>query len=181
MFLLIIKAVYFVLPAYLANMSPVLFDKLGWLKFLNRPIDGGKIFLSNRLFGENKTWRGLVSGIIFGILVAGVQKILLTTGYTANISIFNYENWLIFGFLAGAGAIIGDLIKSFFKRRIGLKAGATWPVFDQLDFVIGFFIFTKIIYSPGWEIILTITFLTLILHPLSNIIGYWLGWKKVWW
>lgn len=39
---LVIKAVYFMIPAYAANMSPVLFKKVN---FLNRPVDGNKKLL----------------------------------------------------------------------------------------------------------------------------------------
>jgi CDP-2,3-bis-(O-geranylgeranyl)-sn-glycerol synthase len=181
MLILIIKALYFALPAFFANMSPVIFGKLRLFESLNRPIDGGVIFAGQRLFGQNKTWRGLLSGITVGLITAGVQKILYDNGFATSISVFDYDHWLIFGILAGSGAILGDLIKSFFKRRIGIKPGAVWPVFDQLDFIAGFFIFTYGIHYPGWEIVAIVAISTLILHPLSNIIGYKLGWKKVWW
>ena len=35
------------------------------------------------------------------------------------------------------GALIGDIIESFFKRRIGKNRGEDWIIFDQLDFIIG--------------------------------------------
>ena len=182
MLLLIVQAFYFILPAYLANMCPVIFAKLGLLKFSAKPIDDNRRLNGQPLFGANKTWRGLISGIIGGIIIAGLQSLLYPLPFFQQLSLFNYpQNWLVFGILAGAGAIIGDLIKSFFKRRINIKAGDSWPVFDQLDFILGFFIFTCLIFWPGWTIFITVCLLTLILHPLTNIIGYLIGWKKVWW
>lgn len=179
---LIIIAFYFVLPAYLANMAPVIFAKLGWLKFLNKPIDGGYKLGSDYLFGQNKTWRGLVAAVIGGLLIAFIQSLLFKLTYFNALSIVNYsDQWLMFGALGGLGAILGDLAKSFFKRRVGIKSGGVWPVFDQLDFIAGFFLFTSVVCYPGWQIIATVSLMTLILHPLTNIIGYWLGWKKVWW
>lgn len=179
---LILQSIYLILPAYFANMCPVIFAKLGLLKFLAKPIDGGKNLSGRPIFGANKTWRGLVSGIIGGIIISALQYWLYPVAFFRQLSLFDYSgNWLAFGLLAGAGAIIGDLAKSFFKRRANIKAGNSWPIFDQLDFIAGFFIFTGLIFWPGWTIFITICLLTLILHPLTNLFGYLIGWKKVWW
>jgi CDP-2,3-bis-(O-geranylgeranyl)-sn-glycerol synthase len=178
---LIIIAFYFVLPAYFANMAPVFLAKLGWFGFLNHSIDGGLKLAGQELFGRHKTWRGLLAGIIFGVAVAGLQRLLLNYPFFTSLSLWDYSRWLEFGLLAGLGALVGDLIKSFFKRRVGIKSGGVWPVFDQLDFVAGFFLFTSLIYFPGWNIIIIASIMTLLLHPLTNIIGYLLGLKKVWW
>lgn len=178
----IIISIYFILPAYFANMCPVIFAKFGWLRPLAKPIDGGEMMNGQPLFGANKTWRGLAAGIIGACLITFAQALLYLWPPTRQISLFDYPNgWLPLGILAGAGAIVGDLIKSFFKRRIGIKAGDSWIFFDQLDFILGFFIFTSLIFWPGWSIFITICLLTLILHPLTNITGYLIGWKKVWW
>ncbi len=181
MLILILKSIYFVLPAYLANMMPVFFARLHWLEFINRPIDSGMKFRGQELFGNHKTWRGLVAGIIGGIIVSMILASVYFLPFFHNLSLFDYSHyWLAFGALAGAGAIIGDLIKSFFKRRINIASGSSWPVFDQLDFILGFFLFTAIIVWPGWSIFITACLLTLLLHPLANIIGKLLKLKKNW-
>lgn len=178
----ILVSLYFILPAYFANMCPVIFDKLGWLKFLAKPIDGGKKYYGEPLFGANKTWRGLIAGIIGGLIITGLQAYGYRSLFFFNLSLVDYSAvWIQLGILGGAGAIIGDLIKSFFKRRVGIKAGGAWPVFDQLDFIIGFLVFTGFIFVPNWINILTVCLMTLLLHPLTNIISYLIGWKKVWW
>ena len=41
------------------------------------------------------------------------------------------------GFMIATGAVSGDIIKSFFKRRVGFKRGAAVPFVDQLDFILG--------------------------------------------
>lgn len=182
MLILIAQSFYFVLPAYLANMMPVFLAKLHLLEFLNIPIDGNRKIGGKELFGRHKTWRGLVAGVIGGLLVAFIQSRLHPYPLFNSLSIFDYSSyWLIFGFLAGFGALIGDLVKSFFKRRVGIKSGGIWPIFDQLDFILGFFFFTVWIVNPSLAILLTILIMTAILHPLSNLIGYLLGLKKVWW
>ena len=65
--MLILELLYFMLPAFLANMAPV-FAK-GHLKFLNRPLDFGLSLFGRPLLGDNKTWRGLVVGVLVGALV----------------------------------------------------------------------------------------------------------------
>lgn len=178
---LILTALFFVLPAYVANMMPVFFAKAGWLKALDRPVDGGHKLGNQEIFGSHKTWRGLVAGTLGGIVTALLLAGLCNLPFFNNLALFNYSQyWFAFGALAGSGAILGDLIKSFFKRRIGIKPGSTWLVFDQLDFVFGFFLFTAIIVWPGWKIFVVACLATLILHPLSNILGKLLGLKKNW-
>lgn len=179
---LILKSFYLVLPAYLANMAPVIFTKLKLLNFLGFPIDMGKKIGGIFIFGSGKTWRGIVSAVIFGVLIAGVQALLYNYDFFYNISLIDYPKFFIlFGALAGLGAILGDLAKSFFKRRIGIKSGRSWPVFDQLDFIIGFMLFTYWLVRPEWWVVVTIFVITLILHPLTNLVAYLLGIKKVWW
>ncbi len=179
---IVLKSFYFALPAYLANMSPVIFDKFKILIFLAKPIDGGHKIGKNYIFGISKTWRGIVSAVIFGVLISGVQAWLYYFDYFKSLSIVDYPNiYIIFGILAGLGAIVGDLIKSFFKRRLGKKSSSSWPVFDQLDFIAGFFVFTSILVLPSIDIIITVFILTLILHPVTNVASYYLGFKKVWW
>lgn len=179
---IIITTLYFLLPAYLANMAPPLFGNAGWLKFLAKPVDGGIKLGDDYLFGSGKTWRGLVSAAIVGDIIAGIQSLLYSNFYFSEISLINYHrSWLIFGFCAGLGAILGDLVKSFFKRRVHIASGRPWPVFDQLDFIIGFFVATYWLVRPDWQIMLTAVLMTLVLHPLTNIIAYFLKLKKVWW
>ncbi|MDO8669554.1 MAG: CDP-2,3-bis-(O-geranylgeranyl)-sn-glycerol synthase, partial [Candidatus Buchananbacteria bacterium] len=179
---LIIKSIYFVLPAYLANMAPVICDKLKLFRFLARPIDGGRKLGSQPIFGSSKTWRGLFSGALFGLITTSFQAYLYNYDFFKDISLIDYpSNFIAFGLLSGLGAMVGDLIKSFFKRRLNKKSGSSWPVFDQLDFVLGFLLFTYYFSAPAVPIILTILLLTLILHPLTNLVSYALGFKKVWW
>ena len=53
----VLQVLYFFLPAYVANMSPVLVR--GRFKALALPIDGGRWLWGKRILGDHKTWRGL--------------------------------------------------------------------------------------------------------------------------
>jgi CDP-2,3-bis-(O-geranylgeranyl)-sn-glycerol synthase len=162
------------LPAYFANMAPVFAEKFGVLKFWARPVDGGRTFRGQPIFGAHKTWRGFVAGVIVAIGTIWLQYFLESLPLFQKISLLNYSTinlWLV-GFLFGFGALFGDLIKSFFKRRLNLKPGALWIPFDQIDFVFGALVFVSFIYRPSWQVTLVVLLITPILHILTNQIGY---------
>ena len=53
------------------------------------------------------------------------------------------------------GALIGDIIESFFKRRIGKGRGEDWIPFDQIDFILGALFFGFVMASFLYVIGLT--------------------------
>lgn len=181
--LIILKTVYFALPAYIANMAPVLVAKPKLFNWLNYPIDMGKTWGNKPILGKGKTWRGLIIGTLAAMAVAGLQSLLYHYESFRQISVINFNetSFILFGFLAGMGALLGDILKSFIKRRINISSGRPWPIADQLDFIFGFILATWWLVRPSWEIIAALVVLTIILHPLTNIIGYALKIKKVWW
>lgn len=166
------------LPAYLANMAPVFAQKLGVIKFLAKPVDGGR-----GIFGNHKTWRGFAVGIIVAVAAAWLQGFFYHWALFQRISFLDYQatNLWALGLLLGFGALFGDLIKSFFKRRISIAPGAPWVPFDQLDFVIGALIFSAPIYFPGWPAAILILLFSPVLHILTNNIGYLLKIKNTRW
>ncbi len=173
----VIKCLWFLLPAGLANMAPVLVK--GYFKKMAVPIDLNKKFKGRPVFGPNKTWRGIIFGIIFALIFFAIQKWLYQYPFFKKLSLINYnEISLFFGFLLGLGAVLGDLIKSFFKRRLGIGSGKPWIIFDQIDWMVGALIFSSLIYLPSWSIIITLLILALILHPLVNYIGFLLKMKE---
>ena len=168
MFSLILQSLWFFLPAYLANMAPPLFKKWNLLNGLAVPIN-------KRLFGKNKTYRGILAAVLFGMLIFIMQKFLYDYGFIKSIALFDYNNAsVILGFLLGFGAIFGDLIKSFLKRRLGIEPGKPFIPFDQLDFVVGALLFSSVIYAPPLKVIISIIIISPLLHLLVNRIGYYL-------
>ncbi len=159
---MILESLYFFLPGYIANMAPVL---LRWIPYGGKPINSA-------LFGEHKTWRGLIVAILVGGLVFWLQKWLYIMGFQdwALIDYADFPLW--FGFLQGAGVILGDLLKSYYKRKQGIKPGDPWWGWDQLDFVMGGLTFGFLVYVPKAEIVLVLLILSPILHLLVNNIGY---------
>ncbi|MEM3521527.1 MAG: CDP-2,3-bis-(O-geranylgeranyl)-sn-glycerol synthase [Candidatus Bathyarchaeia archaeon] len=159
------KIVYFIIPAYIANSTPVIFGGKG------TPIDFGKKFIDGeRIFGKNKTIRGFISGIAFGS-IAGliVELIFFEVGFTR------------IGLLISLGAMIGDLIGSFIKRRLKIPPGDPIFLLDQLDFIIGAIFFAIPFYELSLEVILLIILITLPIHILANLFAYFLKLKQTLW
>ena len=179
----VLQCLYFMLPAYLANMAPVFAQKLGVLKFLAKPIDGGRMLAGKPIFGEHKTWRGFAVGILVAAATVWLQRFLYSIPFFQKISLINYleMHWCLLGFLFGFGALFGDLVKSFFKRRVGVAPGKPWIPFDQLDFVVGALVFIAPIYFPSWSAVIVILIFSPVLHIIVNNVGYFLRIKKTRW
>ena len=181
MILEIIKAVYFFLPAYFANMSPPLVFNIPFIKKINYPLDFKKTLFSNRILGNNKTIIGSISGILASLIIFQVQKYLFNFNFFQNISILNYSQLnLLFPLLLGFGAIFGDLLKSFIKRRLNIKPGASFPIVNQLDFVIFALLLSSLVYIPSIKTTIILIILTPFLCILINFIAFKLKVKKVW-
>ena len=164
------------LPAYLPNPVAALVGG-------GTPIDLGKNFSDGkRVLGDGKTYRGLILGITAGIGIGLVQIVLYGIYHLALP-----EHTVMSVFLLATGALLGDVGKSFFKRRLGKERGGKWPVADQYDLVAGSFLLVLAV-DPQWlfanmtiPIFVAVLILTPLLHRVVNIIGYHLKVKGVPW
>lgn len=174
-FISVLSAAYFLLPAYVANMAPVFVAKGG---FLQKPMDGGATWRNKPLLGSHKTWGGLIAGTLAGVLMVLLQVVLSTIPFFDRIGVYAYA-WnmptLLLGICLGAGALLGDALASFFKRRVGIPSGKPWIPFDQTDFALGAFLFSSIIFFPGWAIVLIGIVLSFALHLLVDYLAYLIG------
>lgn len=178
----ILLAIWFLLPAALANATPIFAARIPFLSKWDTPMDGGRTFRGKRIFGDHKTWRGLVTGMIVATIVLWVQQLIVmqtnwVDWFTASVP---YETLpvLLLGPVFAIGALGGDAIESFFKRAIGIKSGKPWFPFDQLDYIIGAVLVSLffVILSPlQYVLIFVIWFVG---HLLASFIGYLLGLKK---
>lgn len=175
----VLQVLYFFMPAYLANMSPVLVKRR--FSALAVPIDGRRTLGGKRILGDHKTWRGLLAGIITGTVVYEFQRLTYEVGLVRDLALIDYSTSpLLPGLLLGLGTGVGDAVKSFFKRRLDIAPGKSWFIFDQLDFVVGAYVFVSVVSVP--PLLPTLASLPLIL--LGNVaitaLGYWLGLKQTW-
>ena len=81
-------------------------------------------------------------------------------------------------FLMAVGALTGDLIGSFIKRRVQVKSGDPSPMMDQLGFIILALIFVAPLIQPNPVFVIILIITTLGIHWISNVFGYVIGLKK---
>ena len=167
----ILKCFYFMLPAYFANMAPVIVKRI---KLFNFPVDFGKKIDGKPILGSHKTFRGFIFGIIFAVIIAYAQFLLHQIGFFRNLSFFDYDGWLLLGLLMGFGALAGDSVKSFFKRRLDIKPGHKFIPFDQIDFIVGALVFAMLLADLTLKIFLTSLFLSVILLIIVNHIAFYM-------
>ncbi|NIQ06008.1 MAG: CDP-archaeol synthase [Candidatus Korarchaeota archaeon] len=162
-----LNGLLFILPAYISNSSPTVVGG-------GPSIDGGKKARDGTpILGPHKTWRGLIGGItlgvLMGILVFLIGNYLLQSTFTLARSL---ADCLVRALLLSVGTHVGDLLGSFIKRRMNLRSGAPFPIFDQT----GFFIFAILLSAPfywfGWLNLVIWFFITLGVHPLFNLIAW---------
>jgi len=163
---LLLDSIIFFIPAYIANALPVLASGFNLFSRIGVPIH-------KTIFGKSKTYRGFLFGVT-GALIVGLLQY-----YFGLYDELVYS--LLLAFLLGFGALLGDLFKSFVKRRIGIKSGQPWIVFDQIDYVIGGLCFSYIVKPVPLETIIILLLISPLLSLGSNIISYALKLKKVWW
>jgi len=172
----IVKVIYFILPGIFANITPI-FVK-GIFKKLAFPIDFNKKIKGKRIFGKNKTFRGILFGVLSSILIAYLQLVLYSESYFQSISLQNYSttNILLFGFLIGFGSLFGDLTNSFVKRRLSIKEGGQFMPWDQLNAPIGGAVFVFWIYNGENTLMLWVSVMLVAfsLHLINRTIAYYL-------
>jgi CDP-2,3-bis-(O-geranylgeranyl)-sn-glycerol synthase len=176
---LLLTALWVMLPAYVPNSAAVLGGG-------GPPIDGGRTYKGRRLLGDGKTWRGTAVGIAVGVLVARLLNWLQpAASELLGVSLPIFPVWVMVSL--PTGAMLGDIIASFLKRRTGRDRGATVPLLDQLDFVVVALGLTVVV-APEWvlpmlsaTLVAIVVVLTPLFHLGTNVIAYRLGLKNEPW
>jgi CDP-2,3-bis-(O-geranylgeranyl)-sn-glycerol synthase len=180
--MIILQALYFMLPAYIANMTPVFATKLFGKRF-STPVDFGYEYKGKPLLGSHKTWRGLITGVVIGTLVFCLQRRLYGIPVLESLSLFDYSATppILYGLLLSFGALFGDMVKSLIKRRLHVQPGKKFIPWDQVDFIIGALIFISLVYLPSWTVMAIVIVFSPVLHIAANQLGYALKIKNTPW
>lgn len=134
----------------LANGAPVV--AAGLLNGLwSAPVDGGRSWKDGRpILGKSKTWRGVVSGA----LACGLFSLVTGLGF-------------IFGVVFGVIGLVGDMLSSFIKRRLGLASSARAVGLDQIpEALLPMLLAMWWLPVNGWVVIGVV-----VLFTLSNIVA----------
>jgi CDP-2,3-bis-(O-geranylgeranyl)-sn-glycerol synthase len=175
-------AIWFFAPAGFANVSPIFSARMPWLKRFNAPMDFGYSFHGQRIFGDHKTWRGFISGVIMATFVFALQQWLVAhfawaQTLTAQVDYAGLPT-LILGPLFGIGALGGDAIESFFKRQRHVPPGQGWFPFDQTDYIIGGALLTAPFVRLSFREYIMLILVWLAAHVIASYIGYLLKLKE---
>lgn len=168
---IVAQALWFIFPAYAANAAPILIK--GW-----RPLDFGKKLGAQRLLGDGKTIEGAAGGVLAGTISGLLQNALLPL-LPGELGLVTFSMQLLI--LLSVGAIVGDMIGAFVKRRAGIPRGYPAPLLDQLDFLVGALVMASAVTAISKSTILVLLILTPIIHIATNRISFWLKMKKVPW
>ena len=157
-----VSTLLFILPAYIANMFPVISNG-------KHPIDFEKKFKGERILGDGKTIEGGFVGIVTGTLA----------GITLSYLMLGNEMSLPLAFMLSFGAIFGDSVGSFIKRRMKIPQGNSVFPLDQIDFLIGALLFSSFFQILEINQYIFLLLITPVLHLIANRIGYKMKLKKV--
>lgn len=175
-------ALWFFLPAACANGIPVLVALVPALKKFDAPMDFGKSYRGQRIFGSHKTWRGFIAAVLTATLVLWLQQLA--------VQHFGWAQWLteqvdystlpvlIMGPIFGAAALAGDAIESFFKRQRGTPPGQGWFPWDQLDYIIAAAIATSPFVPLSFMQYVVLIAFWFAIHIISSYLGYLGGIKE---
>ncbi|WP_435196662.1 CDP-2,3-bis-(O-geranylgeranyl)-sn-glycerol synthase [Natronomonas sp. EA1] len=174
----VVVALWAMGPAYIPNNAAVLAGG-------GAPIDGGRTMGDRRLLGDGKTWRGTGVGIVAGVAVAYLLNLVAPTVEAVGYGVPTFTP--VVAFALAAGAMLGDILASFVKRRTGRERGTAFPLLDQLDFVVVSLGLVALL-APGWFTsvftlprLLVVLVATPLLHLLTNAGAYALGLKAEPW
>ena len=159
------------------------------LAFLCRPIDRGRKFRGKRIFGDNKTYRGVVVVSLGTVLGFGLQSLLLhRIASVRSVELFDYAFFksLALGGAVGVAAMLSELPNSFIKRRFEIAPGRAakgWKgvvfyVYDQVDFLLGSWLVLAIAVPVTAGRVLFSAGLLLVAHQLMSSVGYALGMRR---
>ena len=168
----VLDLLIFLIPLYIANSAPVV---LGG----GPPLDFGMTLQDKRrLLGKSKTLRGFVAGILAGTVVGG----LIASYYVLPFFSSAQEQFIAF-FLVGLGAMSGDTIGSFIKRRVGVEPGGPFFLDTFLFVVVSLLFVLPIAKAQLYEPFNVLFFvgLSIVVHRGSNAAANRLGLKKVPW
>lgn len=169
-------ALWFIFPAYVANSAAVDVAGVHFLKKYSAPIDMGKSFRGRRVLGDGKTWRGFFAGVLCGTAAGFIQS---SVEPLINYGLPHMSVGL--ALLLSFGAMFGDMGASFIKRQGGFARGASFPLMDQLDYIVGAFVFALPVASFSAGRFFVVALITLPFHFIANLVAYRVRLKEVWW
>ena len=183
-----LAVLWLLLPAYVANAFATLPRGRG------PSMDFGRTWKRDgrRIFGPSKSWSGFLFAGFFAMPVGLLEAWLILIAPPNLQLVPRLASTVLAAVPVVAiltfGAMSGDALGSFIKRRLGRESGARTLLLDQLPFVLvpialGLLFYPALFLGvfASWEAVLWLLVYTLVLHAAFNWVGYKAGLKKVPW
>jgi hypothetical protein len=166
-----------ILPLIVSGILHMLVVKKDILSYFKKPIH-------QRLFGQNKTWRGFIVMPILtwpGVVVSqGLERIVDISPRLLGLQ----ASWPL-ALALGTGYCLAELPNSFVKRRLGIKEGLNakknkwiFITMDQADSAFGCLIAYKMLLPISWTMFWETILIGTIFHLLINRSLYFIGIRK---
>jgi len=150
--------IHLLLLIIIANGAPIILRALMG-KRLDFAIDcGRRLHDNNPILGSSKTWRGIIGAIVF----TSIGAVLL--GYAAAT-----------GALIAIYAVLGDLLSSFIKRRLGMAPSSMAPLLDQVPESLLPALMLMDTFEVGFQSIIILVCVFILLELILSIILFKLG------
>lgn len=140
---LILELLLVASPVILAAIFHMVVVSYDWGKSLTFPLDHYKTIRGRRIFGQNKTYRGLLVMVLTSIVVVYVYAYIVGhSSRVASLNLLRFDHYspAIYGLIYGFGYVIGELPNSFIKRQLDITEGKSHRfiqrLIDQLDSVV---------------------------------------------
>ena len=181
------QALWLFLPLLFAAAIGGVVLRRDLLRWARRPIDGGATWRGRRLFGDHKTWRGVVVAVTCGSAFAAFQEHVVGDAVGA-LAVVDWRTVPspVFGALMGLGAMLGELPNSFVKRRLDIAPGRTttgpWSivfyVWDQIDLLFGAWPLIGWWVHPSARLVAASLVLGMLGHPTLSLLGWLVGARR---
>ena len=170
-------------PVILGGIANMLFVRTNLFKNNSKSIDGGYCLKDGRpLFGENKTYLGLISMVVLTAIIQVIWGGLIAILDCEEVNLFynNYDNNLLnnlwIGALLGLFYMTFELPNSFIKRRLDINPGKTnngivgrmFGIIDQIDSLIGIAILMSFTIKEKWITLVAFVLFGGIIHIVVN-------------
>ncbi len=180
-------------PIIVAGIINMIVCKLKIFKALQVPMDGGKYLRDgNRIFGDNKTWKGFISYIVLGGIFTVIWGMVIKNTGLNVLDYFyvDHQNTISFnimiGLLLGLAYALFELPNSFLKRRLGITPGKSieggrkffFVFLDQADSIFGCALVVWMFYNLGIVRYIGFVLLGAFTHIIMNMLLYFLHLRK---
>jgi hypothetical protein len=165
-----------------------------WLRsrccpWLRGPLDGGRTWAGKRIFGDNKTWHGLVAlvpavGAAFVLLSLACRVVV--PAWARGLWALSPAAYGLLGCWVGLGFMLGELPNSFLKRRLDIAPGDApirpWArvlcfLGDRLDSILGAFLALALVVPTPMAVLLYLLLLGPAVHWSFSVLLFHLGVK----